>query len=50
MVTPKYVQVDLGAVKKIAEIRVWHYHADERTYNNTKTEVSVRWCCLGSGL
>jgi hypothetical protein len=43
---PKYVQVDLGAVKKIAEIRVWHYHADERTYNNTKTEVSkdgVAW-------
>jgi hypothetical protein len=43
---PKYVQVDLGAVKKIAEIRVWHYHADGRTYNDSKTEVSkdaVTW-------
>lgn len=38
--SPKYVQVDLGEVKKISEIVVWHYYSDERTYNNTRTEVS----------
>jgi len=38
--------VDLGTVKAISEIRVWHYHADGRIYKNTKTEVSkdgVAW-------
>jgi hypothetical protein len=44
--SPKYVVVDLGTVKAISEIRVWHYHADGRIYKNTKTEVSkdgVAW-------
>ncbi|NDV80050.1 hypothetical protein [Dysgonomonas sp. 511] len=33
--------VDLGAVHDIFYIQVWHYYADGRTYNDTKTECSV---------
>lgn len=36
-----YVQIDLGAVRKIDTIRVWHYYADVRTYHNTKTQISI---------
>lgn len=40
------VVVDLGVVRQINEVKVWHYHGDPRTYNGTKTEVSedgVTW-------
>ena len=37
----KSVQVDLGSAQKISVIKVWHYYADGRTYNQTKTEVST---------
>lgn len=35
------VTVDLGSVKSVSAIKVWHYYADGRSYNNTKTEVST---------
>jgi hypothetical protein len=39
--TSAWVQIDLGAIYSDIEfIQVWHYHADGRTYNGTKTEVS----------
>lgn len=37
----KNVVIDLGASYDIAYIQVWHYYADGRTYNDTKTECSV---------
>lgn len=33
----QYVEIDLGAEYEIASIKVWHYYADGRTYNNSKT-------------
>lgn len=33
--------VDLGSAQDVSTIKVWHYWADGRTYNNTKTEVST---------
>ena len=33
-----YVQVDLGQIYDISEVKVWHYNA--RTYHETKTEIS----------
>ena len=36
-----YVTVDLGALYSIDTIKVWHYHADSRTYWGTKTQVSA---------
>lgn len=42
----QWVKVDLGAVYDIADIKVWHYHGDLRTFYNTKTEISedgVTW-------
>jgi hypothetical protein len=35
-----YVQVDLGAVSNLKKIVVWHYYSDNRTYHNTKTQIS----------
>lgn len=35
------IQVDLGQIYDIEIIKIWHYYDDGRTYNNTKTEVSV---------
>lgn len=38
--------VTLSAVQDVSAIRVWHYYADGRTYNATRTEVSednVNW-------
>jgi hypothetical protein len=32
--------VDLGQLYTISQVKIWHYYADGRTYNNTKTEVS----------
>lgn len=34
------VTVDLQALQNVSVIKVWHYWADGRTYNATKTEVS----------
>ncbi|MEJ5312578.1 MAG: RHS repeat-associated core domain-containing protein [Anaerolineae bacterium] len=36
-----YVQLDLGAVYSVDKVRVWHYAADGRIYNATKTQVSA---------
>jgi hypothetical protein len=33
----QYVEIDLGAEYEIEYVRVYHYHADGRTYNATKT-------------
>ncbi|MEG0667847.1 MAG: phage tail spike protein [Clostridium sp.] len=42
-----YIQVDLGAIyENIDLLKVWHYWADGRTYNATKTEISsdgINW-------
>ena len=38
--------VNLGSVRDVSALRVWHYFADGRTYSATKTEVSednVTW-------
>lgn len=35
------VTVDLGSVQNVSAVKVWHYYADGRTYNATKTEVST---------
>lgn len=46
---PGYVQVDLGSVKDVAKVIVWHYYGDARTYENTKTEISedgVNWVTI----
>jgi general secretion pathway protein G len=34
------VTVNLGSVRDVSAVRVWHYYADGRTYSATKTEVS----------
>jgi prepilin-type N-terminal cleavage/methylation domain-containing protein len=34
------VTVDLQSVQNVSVVKVWHYWADGRTYNATKTEVS----------
>ena len=36
----QYVQIDLGSLYDINEIKVWHYFGDGRTYHDTKTQVS----------
>jgi hypothetical protein len=38
---PGWCMVDLGAVYDIDTVKVWHYYADGRIYNATKTEVST---------
>ena len=35
------VTVDLWKSYDIEKVKIWHYYPDGRTYNNTKTEVSV---------
>jgi len=37
----KSVTVDLGSIKDINTIKIWHYFSDGRTFFNTKTEVST---------
>lgn len=40
------ITIDLGSVKQISTIKVWHYYSDSRTYYGTKTESSedgVTW-------
>lgn len=34
------VTINLGSVRDVSAVRVWHYYADGRTYSATKTEVS----------
>lgn len=36
-----WIQIDLGAVQMLDTVKVWHYYTDARTYNATKTEVSI---------
>jgi prepilin-type N-terminal cleavage/methylation domain-containing protein len=38
---PQSVTVDLGSTQNVSDVKVWHYYADGRTYNSTKTEVST---------
>jgi len=41
--------VDLGTVKNIDTIKIWHYYADSRIYNSSKTEVSsnnINWTTI----
>lgn len=40
-VGPAWVRVDLGSVQQIGMVRVWHYYADSRSYNNPRVEVSA---------
>lgn len=35
------VVVDLGRNQDVSAIKIWHYYADGRTYNATRTEVST---------
>lgn len=35
------VTVDLGSIKNIDTIKVWHYYGNGRTYYDTKTEIST---------
>ena len=37
----EYITVDLGSIYDINKIIIWHYWADNRIYNETKTEISV---------
>ena len=40
------VKVTLDSVRDVSALRIWHYYADGRTYNATRTEVSeddVNW-------
>jgi len=42
------VQLDLGAVYSVNQIKVWHYAADGRTYHKTKTQVSANGSTWGT--
>jgi prepilin-type N-terminal cleavage/methylation domain-containing protein len=35
------ITVDLGSLQNVSAVKVWHYYADGRSYNATKTEVST---------
>lgn len=40
------IQVDLGELFDIDEIKIWHYYTDGRTYHDTRTEISedgIKW-------
>lgn len=44
-----YVTVDLGSVQDIASLTVWHYYADGRVFQGTRTDVStdgINWVTL----
>lgn len=44
-----YVQIDLGSIYDVSEIKVWHYFLDGRMYYDTKTEVSadgINWISI----
>ena len=50
--TSPTVEIDLGAVYDIANIKVWHYHGDGRTYNSPVTKVSSdgsNWTTISNG-
>lgn len=47
----QYVEIDLGDVYEINEVRVWHYYQDSRSYHNTATAVSedgTTWTTVAS--
>jgi hypothetical protein len=35
-----YAQIDLGALKDISQIKMWHYHSDGRTYKDVIVQLS----------
>lgn len=37
----KTITVDLGQAQSIADVKLWHYYQDWRSYNSSKTEVSA---------
>ena len=37
----QYIEIDLNSVQHVDYIHIWHYYADNRTYYETKTEVSI---------
>lgn len=44
-----YVQIDLGSIYDVSEIKVWHFYHDGRMYYDTKTEVSadgINWVSI----
>ena len=45
---PCYVELDLGEVKTVDKIVVWHYYSDNRTYYDTKTELVTPGIVLDS--
>ena len=38
---PTWAQVDLGEVKRLGNIRVWHYYRDGRSYTGNRLAVSA---------
>lgn len=47
--TPVSVTVDLGVVRNLGQVKVWHYWGDPRQYQSTKTEISedgVTWVTI----
>lgn len=36
-----YVTIDFGFIAILTNVKVWHYYADGRTYNATRTQVSL---------
>ena len=47
-----WAMVDLGSVRPLSYVTVWHYYADGRRYNNVKTEISadgVSWTTVFNG-
>lgn len=46
------IEVDLGAVYDIENVKVWHYYADSRTYYSPVTKVSsdgTNWITISNG-
>lgn len=37
----QYIEIDLNSVQHVDYIHIWHYYVDNRTYYETKTEVSI---------
>ena len=48
----QYVTIDLGSVMVLHTIKIWHYYADSRIYNDNVTSISVddvNWTTVYSG-
>ncbi|MFC4775465.1 endo-alpha-N-acetylgalactosaminidase family protein [Paenibacillus sp. GCM10023252] len=37
---PQWMQIDLGGIRTLNELQVWHYYADSRTYRDVILQVS----------